>query len=154
MKKRITVDYHLQAINFNDELESLVKSLTEAEIRDEIPRKLESLYARLYVESAECEQHANRALEILSERFPDHRFAAHSDANPFRSKSWWRILATSKTGRPLTKLKLKKVRAAAIRIVRNIAAKYPEAAEKHRQEIARKEDRTGFWGAIKNLLDL
>lgn len=153
MKKRITVEYKYSAIDFSLELETLVNSMVEADIQDQIPRKLEAQYDRLYVESAECEQHADRALEILSDRFPNHQFAAHSDATTSPPNSYWRILATTTTGRPLSKQKVEKVRAAAKRIVRNISDKYPESAEQHRNEVAKRKSRTGFWGAIKNLLD-
>lgn len=154
MKKRIVVDYQYHTIDFNEELSAVVNSMVEADIKGEsIPRKIESFYDNIYVQSTECEDYAERALEILSERYPSYEFAAHSDATALPPNSYWRLLATTESGRAINREQMRKIRAAAKRILENIEAKYSEVAAKQQREIEKKTKRSGFWGTILNIFD-
>lgn len=147
MLKRITVDYHYHAIDFDDELESLVNTMVDAYNREEAaPRKAENLYDRIYVQSTECEGYAERALEILIEKFPRYQFAAHSDATAFPANSYWRILATTESRRAINKEQMRKIRAAATRILKNVEAKYPEI-----KQLEKKSTPQGLWGTILDI---
>ena len=154
MKKRIVVDYQYHAIEFNEELSAVVNAMVEANIKGEsVPRKIESYYDNIYVQSTECEDYAERALEILRERYPRYEFAAHSDATTLPPNSYWRLLAKTQSGRAINKEQMRKIRGAAKRILLNIEAKYPEVAEKQHREIEKKSKRSGFWGTILDIFD-
>lgn len=154
MKKRIVVGYQYRAIDFNEDLVALVNAMVEADIKGEnVSRKIESFYDKIYVRSTEHEQYADRALEILNERYPRYKFVAHSDATTSPPNSYWRLLATTKCGRAISKEQMRKIRGAAKRILENIESKYSEAAKKQLGGIDKKTNRSGFWGAILDMFD-
>lgn len=156
MKKRIEIDYTYRAINFDDDLATLVNTLVESELKSERPsRALENKYDKMYIETAGCEDHANRLLKILELNFPTYVFAAHVDCTANPDSKWWRVLARTKNGRTIQSAKIEVIRRAAKKILKNIANKYPEdIGEVLPDKTVTKGNASGVSGLLRSLLGL
>lgn len=118
-----------KTLNWDDDWSAVVEPYFIAWATDKPIDRLEAVYDSRYVGSADCRPYAVRVLEILKERHPKYVFAAHTDITAHPPNSYWRIVVRSPGGKPVRGADLGKLQAAAKAIYRNVAAKYPGAAE-------------------------
>ena len=131
-----TLRWEYDAIDFDDEWKDLIDEIAKGDVTGKPARGAERKWDNRRIVDVEYGLHAERLIEHLSKQFGDRfDFAAHTHHS---SRSWYSILARTKSKRAPLKRDRKKITAAARAILRDVEAKYPKGRPQH----------TGFWASL------